>query len=135
MTPTGRLTDRVCLVTGSTGIAAASARRFAAEGAAVFIVSRNPDHAAALAAEVASAGSEQQPGWLAADLAIAPEADRAVALAVERFGRIDGAFVIAGGSGRRLGDGPIHELSPDGWDMTLELNLRTQALTCAAVVR
>lgn len=30
-----RLRDRICLVTGSTGIAAASARRLAAEGASV----------------------------------------------------------------------------------------------------
>ena len=33
-----RLRDRVCLITGSTGIAAAAAERCVAEGAAVFIV-------------------------------------------------------------------------------------------------
>ena len=54
MTPTGRMHDRVCLVTGSTGIAAASAHRFAAEGAAVFIVSRSEEHAASLAGEMAA---------------------------------------------------------------------------------
>ena len=42
---------------------------------------------------------------------------------------------MAGGSGRRYGDGPIHELTPDGWDRTIELNLRSQAMTCRAVVR
>ena len=130
-----RLAGRRILVTGSTGIAAASARRFAAEGAAVFVVSRNAEHAQALADDVAAAGSPEGVGWLAADLTVAAEADRAIAAAVQGFGRIDGAFAVAGGSGRRWGDGRIHELSPDGWDMTLELNLRTQALTCAAVVR
>ena len=55
--------------------------------------------------------------------------------AVERFGRIDGLLSVAGGSGRAFGDGPIHELSPDGWDRTLALNLASQALVCAAVVR
>jgi len=130
-----RLGGRTILVTGSTGIAAASARRFASEGAAVFIVSRTAEHAAALAAEVASADSEARVGWLAADLTIAAETDRAIAAAVERFGRIDGVFAVAGGSGRRWGDGRIDELSPDGWDATLELNLRSQALTSAAVVR
>lgn len=135
MTRSGRLVDRVCLVTGSTGIAAASAGRFAAEGAAVFIVSRNAEHASALADEVAAAGEAVRVGWIAANLTVAAEADRAIAAAVEAFGRIDGAFAVAGGSGRRWGDGPIHQLPPDGWDMTLELNLRTQALTCAAVVR
>jgi len=46
---TGRLEDRVCVVTGSTGIAAASARRLAQEGAAVFVVSRTEAHARSLA--------------------------------------------------------------------------------------
>ena len=45
---------------------------------------------------------------------------------MERFGRIDGLFAVAGGSGRRFGDGPIHELTAEGWDRTLELNLRSQ---------
>ena len=42
---------------------------------------------------------------------------------------------MAGGSGRSFGDGPIHELSAEGWDRTLELNLRSQALVARAVVR
>ena len=62
-------------------------------------------------------------------------ADGAVDAAVTRFGRIDGLFAVAGGSGRRYGDGPIHELTPEGWDRTLEINLRSQAMTCRAVVR
>ena len=63
------------------------------------------------------------------------EADAAVGAAVARFGRIDGLFAVAGGSGRRFGDGPIHELTPEGWDGRSTLNLRSQALTCRAVVR
>jgi NAD(P)-dependent dehydrogenase (short-subunit alcohol dehydrogenase family) len=127
------MSDRVCLITGSTGIAAASARRLAAEGAAVFIVSRDPDHASALATELTAAGHPVD--WAGADLAVESETDAAVASAVARFGRIDGLFAVAGGSGRRFGDGPIHELTADAWDQTLALNLRTQALTCRAVIR
>lgn len=128
-----RLVDRVCLVTGSTGIAAASARRLAAEGASVFIASRTGDHAEALAGELVRAG--RRAGWAAADLTAELDVDQAIAAAVDQFGRIDGLFAVAGGSGRRFGDGPIHELSADGWERTLEINLRSQALTCRAVVR
>ena len=54
---------------------------------------------------------------------------------VQAFGRIDGLLSVAGGSGRPFGDGPIHELTDDAWDRTLELNLRSQAMICRAVVR
>jgi NAD(P)-dependent dehydrogenase (short-subunit alcohol dehydrogenase family) len=127
-----RLRDRVCLVTGSTGIGAAAARRLADEGAAVFVVSLTPGHVEALAGEIAGAG-----GTVAgtdADLANDTDAERAVAACVDRFGRIDGLFSVAGGSGRRYGDGPIHTVTRDAWDRTLELNLTTQALVCRAVV-
>jgi NAD(P)-dependent dehydrogenase (short-subunit alcohol dehydrogenase family) len=128
-----RLRDRVCVVTGSTGIAAASARRLAAEGASVFVVSRTDDHARALADELADGGGNI--GWATADLTNEAQVEMAIAAAVERFGRIDCLFAVAGGSGRRFGDGPIHELSADGWDKTLAINLKSQALTCRAVVR
>jgi NAD(P)-dependent dehydrogenase (short-subunit alcohol dehydrogenase family) len=133
MSSSGRLRDRNCLVTGSTGMAAASARRLAEEGAAVFVVSRTADHARVLADELVAAGG--QADWVAADLTVEADVDAAVAAAVVRFGRIDGLFAVAGGSGRRFGDGPIHELTAEGWDRTLELDLRSQALTCRAVVR
>jgi NAD(P)-dependent dehydrogenase (short-subunit alcohol dehydrogenase family) len=128
-----RLRDRVCLITGSTGIAAASARRLAGEGASVFIVSRTADHARSLAEELVQAGA--QAAWAPADLTIEADVDEAISSAVDRFGRIDGVFAVAGGSGRRFGDGPIHELTADGWERTLATNLRTQALTCRGVVR
>ena len=128
-----RLRDRVCVVTGSTGIAAASARRLAAEGALVFVVSRTEDHVRALADELIGSGAKAD--WAIADLTKEAEVDAAIAAAVERFGRIDGLFAVAGGSGRRFGDGPIHALTDDGWEQTLAMNLKSQALTCRAVVR
>ena len=129
----GRLAGRSILVTGSTGIAAAAGLRFAAEGAAIFVVSRTEAHAADLAGRIRAAGGEAD--HRAAELTDGLATDAAVAAAVERFGRIDGLLSVAGGSGRAFGDGPIHELSPDGWDRTLALNLASQALVCAAVVR
>ena len=127
---TGRLADRVVLITGSTGIAAATAARAAREGASLMVVSRTPDHARDLAAR---AGPNAD--WIAADLTDETATDAAVEATVARFGRIDGLFSVAGGSGRRFGDGPIHAVTADAWEATAALNLRTQVLTCAAVVR
>lgn len=125
----GRLAGRVVLITGSTGIAAAAAERASAEGASVFVASRTEAHARALAERLGAAG------WAAAELTDEAAVDRAVGAAIDRFGRIDGLFSAAGGSGRRFGDGPIHSVTGEAWDATLALNLRSHALVCSRVVR
>lgn len=126
---TGRLGGRVVMVTGSTGIAAATAERAASEGASVFVVSRTEPHAQALADRLGGSA------WAIADLADEAAVDAAVNTAVQRFGRIDALFSAAGGSGRRFGDGPIDSLTADAWEATATLNLRTQVLVCSRVVR
>ena len=131
--PLSRLAGRVCVVTGSTGMAAAAAARFAAEGASVFATSRTEAHLRDLVAGLVARGAPA--GYAVADLEDEGQVEAAIGTAVERFGRIDGLFSVAGGSGRRFGDGPIHELTAEGWDRTLDLNLRTQALVARAVVR
>lgn len=128
-----RLEGRVCLVTGSTGIAEASAHRLAAEGAAVFVSSKTAAHCERLAAALEASGGRA--ASLPADLADEAQVTAVVGACVEAFGRIDGLLSVAGGSGRRFGDGPIHEMTADAWQETLRLNLQTQALVAAAVVR
>ena len=123
---TGRLDGRVVLITGSTGIAAATAARAASEGASVFVVSRTEAHARALGERLTGAA------WAIADLADEAAVDAAVSAAVQRFGRIDALLSAAGGSGRRFGDGPIDTLTADAWEATAALNLRTQVLVCSA---
>ncbi len=128
-----RLSRRVVVVTGASGIAAAGARRFAREGAAVFIVSRDPDGCKELAAGIAAAGGRV--AWAAADLRDEAATVAAVARAREAFGRIDGLFAVAGGSGRRAGDGPLHEITAEGWTQTLALNGLPAFLASREVVR
>lgn len=129
---TGRMRERACLVTGSTGIAAAAATELASEGGRVLVASRTADHAEALAERIVAAGGSG--AWIAADLTSDLDAERAVAACVARFGRIDALFAVAGGSGRRFGDGPIHTVTREAWDRTLELNVTSQALVCRAAV-
>jgi NAD(P)-dependent dehydrogenase (short-subunit alcohol dehydrogenase family) len=59
----------------------------------------------------------------------------AIDLCIKEFGDFDGLYHVAGGSGRRMGDGPLHELSLDGWNKTLELNLTSLMLSNQAAIR
>jgi NAD(P)-dependent dehydrogenase (short-subunit alcohol dehydrogenase family) len=129
----GRLQGKVCLITGSTGIAEAAALRFAGEGADLFIASRTEAHCRGLAERVALVGGRV--AYRTADLASEEEAVGAVGACAEAFGRIDGLFSVAGGSARRHGDGPLHEIPLAGWEATFELNLRPQFLVMREVLR
>jgi len=44
-------------------------------------------------------------------------------------------YHVAGGSGRRWGDGPLHELTDEGWRMTLDWNLNSVFYSNRAAVR
>jgi NAD(P)-dependent dehydrogenase (short-subunit alcohol dehydrogenase family) len=124
----GRLQNRVCLITGSTGIGAATARLAASEGASVFVVSRDEESCRALAEEIGC-------GHHVADLTRSEEVAAAVESCLARLGRIDALFNVAGASGRKFGDGPVHECSEEGWEVTMETNVKSVFLMCRAVVR
>jgi NAD(P)-dependent dehydrogenase (short-subunit alcohol dehydrogenase family) len=124
----GRFRNRVCLITGSTGIGAATARLAASEGASVFVVSRDEESCRALAEEIGC-------GYHVADLTRSGEVADAVERCIARLSRIDALFNVAGISGRSFGDGPVHECSEDGWDITMETNVKSVFLMCRAVVR
>lgn len=69
-----------------------------------------------------------------ADLTDAEQAAGAVAATVERHGRLDAVVCAHGGSGRRFGDGPVDECTEEGWDATLDMNLKSVYLVCRAAV-
>ncbi len=125
---TERLQNKVCLITGSTGIGAATARLATREGASVFVVSRDEESCRALEEEIGC-------GCYVADLTRSSEVDEAVKCLLARRTRIDALFNVAGVSGRRFGDGPIHECSDEGWEITMETNLKSVFLMCRAVIR
>ncbi len=127
------MTVRNTLITGSTGMAASAARAIIAQGGRAFVVSRTAEHAETLAAEIEAAGDSLP--FAVADLTREDEVERAVGAAIAALGRIDAAYNVAGISGRRFGDGPVHEATLDGWQTVIGGNVTTLFLVCRAVVR
>jgi NAD(P)-dependent dehydrogenase (short-subunit alcohol dehydrogenase family) len=119
-----RLDGKVALISGGgTGIGAATARLFAAEGAKVVVTGRRLEPIEAVAAEsngLAVAGDTSDPIHVG----------EAVAAAVATFGRLDIVVANAGlGFGGSVGD--VHD---EHWLRTLEVNLTgPMVLTRAAL--
>ena len=128
-----RFSGKTLVISGATGIAAAAARQAGAEGARLFLVALGEDECAAIRDELAAAGVAVR--TLAGDLTRPETAGRAVEECVAAFGRIDGLFNVAGGSGRWYGDGPWHECTEDGWHATLAMNLTTTFLLTREVLK
>lgn len=121
----------IVVIGGTTGLGLSAATAFLHAGAkGVVITGRNPT---SMASALESLGSRA--AALAGDAIDPTHAPAAIALAVEKFGRFDALYHVAGGSGRRLGDGPLHELTDDGLRGTLELNLHSVMLSNRAAVR
>jgi NAD(P)-dependent dehydrogenase (short-subunit alcohol dehydrogenase family) len=131
----GRLDGRTCLIVGGTsGIGLASARRFLEEGARVVVTGREPDAGQAALEELAPLGTVWQ---FTLELG---EGDRDVGpmftFALDALGgRLDVLLHVAGISGRKFGDGPLHECSDEGWQSVMQSNARGVFLTNRAAVR
>ena len=128
----GRLAGKICGITGATGIAEAAAERFAAEGARLFVVALREEDCLALAERI---GPGAEFIWVAADLTDEDETERAFARCRQAYGRLDALLASAGGSGRPLGDGPLHSTSLQSWNATVALNLDTAFLSSREAVK
>jgi len=124
---TGRLAGKVALITGAgAGIARASARIFAREGARVVIAEIDVANGRAAEAEVRTAGGEAL--FVETDVTKDESVARSVAAAVSRFGGLHVLFNCAGGS--LPTDAPVADVDLDVFEQTLALNLRGTFLCC-----
>jgi NAD(P)-dependent dehydrogenase (short-subunit alcohol dehydrogenase family) len=126
MTQTGRLDGKRALITGAaSGIGAASARCFAAEGAAVVVADINEDLAIEVARDIRAAGGAAE--FLAANVTNRDDCRRMVTDAAARLGGLDILFNNAITYGRGDSD-------EEGWNATLASGLEAVwAASLAAV--
>ena len=124
----GKLAGKVAIITGAgSGIGRATACRFAAEGANVVVAEIN-DAGAGETVELARARGGGECVAVRTDVTDPDSVERAVAAAVERFGRLDVMHNNAGGSS--VEDGPVTEVSLDEWWRTINVDLFGAFLGC-----
>ncbi len=125
------LTDKkIVIIGGTTGMGLSAAVAFVQNGAKVIVVGRNPDSCRTAEAQLGANSVA-----LSGDASHPQTAKDAIGLCINRFGGFDGLYHVAGGSGRKFGDGPLHELTLEGWNKTFELNLTSLMLSNQAAVQ
>ncbi|HEY7196977.1 MAG TPA: SDR family NAD(P)-dependent oxidoreductase [Gaiellaceae bacterium] len=123
---TGGLRDRCALITGATAnIGAATARRFADEGARLLLVDRNPA-VEETAEAIRSAGGDATA--VVADVSSPAEVDALAAACSERLGGLD--VLVNNAAVHRVG--AVAGFSVADWDETFAVNVRSCFLTVRA---
>jgi len=127
-----QLEGKRCLIVGGTsGIGLAAAKRFLVEGARLVVAGHRADQGDAALSQLAPLGSAH---FLRCDATLSDEVDALYRNSVTYLGGLDVLYHVAGSSGRRHGDGPLHECSEDGWQTTLAANLTSTFLTNRAAL-
>ncbi len=122
-----RLASKTALITGGgSGIGAATARRFAAEGARVAVVDLDGDAVHSVASEIEAAGGTAVA--IVADVSVASAVEAMVATTEEVFGRLDVLFNNAGIM--HVDDGDAESTEESVWDLTMDINLKGVWLGC-----
>lgn len=130
MRVTGRLQDKVALISGAgTGIGAATAARFAAEGARVMLCGRREAPLRAVAEEIRSRGGEA--AWIQADVTNEADVERAVAQTVAQFG---GLHVMVNNAVNYTW-GVLDEVSTQAWRQCLTGSLDVAFFGTRAALR
>lgn len=120
---------KIVIIGGTTGIGLSAAKSFIANGANVVAIGRNPQSAQAASSILKTAVIE------VGDATVEGTAERAIEQCIKQFDGFDGLYHVAGGSGRRYGDGPLHEVTLEGWERTMNLNLSSLMLSNRAAIR
>lgn len=121
---------KIVIIGGTTGIGLSAAKAFVRDGANVVVVGRNLD-----SCEKARSILGEMAAVYNGDAANPTTAENAIELCIHSFGDFDGLYHVAGGSGRKFGDGPLHELTLEGWNKSFEINLTGLMLSNQAAIK
>ncbi len=125
---TGVLEGRRALITGAAAnIGAATARRFAEEGAKLLLIDRDPA-IEATAAAIRKTGGESS--GVVVDLSSVEEVDALTGIVEERLGGLD--VLVNNAAVQRVGG--VDDFSVSDWDETFAVNVRGCFLTVRALV-
>src|SRR5690606_39261645 len=125
------LSDRkIVIIGGTSGIGLSAAVAFLHAGASVVVVGKDDESTTSAQKELGDRAIA-----ITGDAILQETAAYAIDISMEKFGGFDGLYHVAGGSGRRMGDGPLHELTPEGWNYTLGLNHTSLMLSNQAAVK
>ena len=118
-----KLAGKVAIVTGgASGMGRATVLRFLADGARVLVADLNEANGAETLAVARAAGHGENIAFVRTDVAREADVAAMVAAAVQRFGRLDIAYLNAGVGGAF---GPIAETSVEDWDYTFAVLTRS----------
>jgi NAD(P)-dependent dehydrogenase (short-subunit alcohol dehydrogenase family) len=123
-----QLENKIAVITGGgSGIGLATAKLFAEQGAQVIIFEID-DSSAAQAVD--SIHGIHHAVSRIVDVSNAFQVDSAFKDILSTYGSLDILVNVAGGSGRKWGDGPADSCTLEGWDKTLALNLDSVFYCC-----
>jgi NAD(P)-dependent dehydrogenase (short-subunit alcohol dehydrogenase family) len=121
---------RVVIIGGTAGMGLSAAIACIEEGAKVVAVGKNPEHIAEAGKKIKDNGVV-----ITGDATQEATAEKAIQTCVDKFDGFDALYHVAGGSGRKFGDGPLHEMSLEGWEKTLHLNITSMMLSNRAAIK
>jgi NAD(P)-dependent dehydrogenase (short-subunit alcohol dehydrogenase family) len=120
----------IVVIGGTSGMGLSAAKAFVKEKAQLVLVGKEEQSCEEARKMVGSMASIQ-----CADAMLEGTASTAIEECLRLYGRFDGLYHVAGGSGRKYGDGPLHELSLEGWNKTFEINLTSLMLSNQAAIQ
>jgi NAD(P)-dependent dehydrogenase (short-subunit alcohol dehydrogenase family) len=121
---------RLVVIGGTGGIGLSAVKSFVAAGASVVAIGLEREE---VQPAVRDFGNTVR--FIHSDATQPETAPKAIEQCISLFGGFDGLYHVAGGSGRRWGDGPLHEITNEGWRLTLDLNLTSVFFSNRAAVR